>query len=126
MSQEQVDAYDASIATIDAEIAMIDAESIGVTGVQEYVTARRNSLVNKKNVFTFRRDLVQVILDNQITTEEQTAIDGMNTLFNNRFADHLSHIANRSVAERNEFFSVYALAETDVVRECIINHFFRL
>jgi len=124
--QDQVDAFDASIAAIDAEIADIDAETITVPGVQEYVATRRANLVQTKSIFTFRRGLVQTMIDNPITGDEQTAIDGMNTLFSNQYATHLASLINYSSADRTQFFSLYSQAETNCVRECIIKNFFNI
>lgn len=122
--QTRIDRLTSQITAIDNEIAQIEGATIGATAVQACCDERKQRLERRKTQLTSRKTNLESLQSSAFTTDEQNTVDAINTLFNNEYASHLNGLKGSS--RKDEFFTTYALADTDFLKETVIKAFFRI
>lgn len=138
--QIQINKLNTRITAIDTKIAEVQEESYGSGNVQtccnNYITKltelkteleeQKSELQSKE---TNRQAQLQAIEDAKTawTTEEQTIIDSINTLFNNKYSKRLeSKIKRADTTSRNNFFTHYGEATTDLQKELVLKDYLNI
>lgn len=117
------------IADVDAKIAAAEAEVIGSSNVQNCCT----NYLTKLNELKTNLELKKTKLEERVatlqaldwTTEEQSTVDSINTLFNGKYSNELEKNIKKS-NNRSGFFSHYEEATTDFQREFVLKDFLNI
>lgn len=126
MSQGRLNRINARITELDAEIASLDAAVAGCTGVQNCIDVRKTKLNDEKSSLTKRKTAMEAKLALDFSEAQQTIVDGINTLFNNKYSSQFEDLKRKPEEDKTAFFDLYAEADTDFLRELIIKETFNL
>lgn len=128
--QNRITKIDTRISAIDADLSILTAETGGSTGVMECLTNQINRMNAIKNTLNNRKTQINnqiSMLGDDWSTDEQTAVDAISTLFSGAYDNTLENNLKASTqTRRDSFFEMYAGAATDVQREWVIKDFFNL
>jgi hypothetical protein len=127
-TNSQILVTQSSLTSINDEIAAINSSGytgMGCTGFQTLISSRLSRLTTTQSQLTSNLTELQTQLANiTFTTDQQTVVDSINTLFNNKYESCLLNFQSATSDLKNNFFSLYAAANSDMLRECVIMEFF--
>jgi hypothetical protein len=130
MSQvaNQITRLTTQITTLTNEIAAIDAATITNAEVAECINKRKGRLQQRLNALTNLKNNLTTTQTNEtagFSAGQQTTVDGINTLFSNNYSNQLNRLKCMEEAKKTNFFTLYATADNDFVREELIKSFFQ-
>lgn len=126
---ERLNDINAKITSLTTEISNIDGATINDSDLNTCIMKRRaelQSYLDTLNNTKTELENIQTLENTALTGAQQTTVDGINTLFNNQYSRQMSSIQYMNTTQRTEFFTMYAAADTDFLREQFIKSYFKL
>ena len=138
--QFMMNEINSNITSINAEITMIDAETIGNTGLQICVDARKVVIQARLDQYNSSKTVYDTVIaanDARIAQEttnetagytgtQQTVVNSIGTLFSNVYDPQMDELIKLSTQEKTDFFDLYDVADTDNLKETVIKGQFNL
>jgi predicted nucleic acid-binding Zn-ribbon protein len=136
MSAQQINVLNAQIASLDneitnlnAEITQIDGCTVTGTELQACVNQRKTNLQNNVTSLTnFKTELESKLatLQGGWSASRQTVVDAISIDFSGIYDEHLNNLLRDESEKQDEFFTMYAQADTAFLKELAIKEFFHL
>jgi len=120
----KLEKYNLDLDKINQELNIINGASVH-TGLSDLFSDRENNLISKKNnLENMLKEYEGVYID--FTPEQQEIVDEIILLDPGMYKLMYRYLKNKSVDERERFFSYYQQADTIDLKKCVICSFFNL
>jgi translation initiation factor 1 (eIF-1/SUI1) len=125
----QISSIDAEIEKMNAEVSNIDGATITGAELQALAAARKSSCQTNctaLEAFKTKLEAKLAVLQGGWSAPRQTIVDGISTDFSGAYDENLNNLLKDTTEKQDEFFTVYAQADTEFLKELAIQQFFNL